>query len=219
MTQRLGWVRALALALALASAFYLFILVAPALAQHYERVPPGTPPTLDSACGAEGVGKAPDGAIVRMTLAGNRVDARGHWIACDRPCPGTQRFPVWSEGASQCTTEHPDATSATHWRRDQGAMHGASQVFVADTGRFNGLYVYRCDDGVKVPVVARCRDTLPAGSCAELAEVKRRSGGATYWYTYDARQAPVPAGGVVTARTPDGRGLLLVCSAGKLVSR
>lgn len=190
--------------LAAASLLFCAAILAPAFGQSI--APAGTSVTPNTACGSLGTGRDTLHQVVTMQMPGNRVNAQGAWESCDRPCPSVESPPSWSASGLQCSSSVADP----------GAVHGQARVFVSD-GRYRGTYVYRCSDGGRVQVLASCWD-VHAGTCVDDAAVSElRPNRQKRWYYYDARLAPVPEGGVVTARSLDGRSMPLICRGGRLV--
>lgn len=175
--------------------------------------------TPNTECGALGVGRMPNGNIIKMALPGNRVNEQGTWVSCDRACGGDQKFVEWSEGANKCTSAVPEASGPTHHARFQGIPHRRYADYVDFLGRYNGMVRLRCEDGILKREIEVCRDTLMGGCNEDTAVAEVRPGGSKRWYYYNASRTPVGNGGVVKAVAEGGRTMDLVCREGRLVKK
>lgn len=135
------------------------------------RMPMGTKLDADTACGALATGRTRGGEIVRMQMPGNRTDANGYWIACDRACGGSQRFVEWTVDGRTCTSAERLETSPTSRQRQQGALHGESETIYQRSGTMRGAVTYRCDDGTYTQVMATCEPARPVRGCSEPIDV------------------------------------------------
>jgi hypothetical protein len=170
--------------------------------------------TPGTACGAPGVGVLPAGARVARAEPGWRVDDRGRWVECDRPCipPAGQHeaVRVWSEGPHTCTSLlRSSGQSSGHPSRDRVLRHGELGAWQQWTGAMRGRLVEQCEDGTRAVRQSTC---APATHCDT-------AWGGSDGLSYDGRQrgAAVPLGGYAQASAPDGRTRRIQCVAGAWV--
>lgn len=188
------------------------------IARSQTMLPPGTPATPNSVCGAEGVGLDPvSHAIVRRQTPGYRVDERGNWVECDRPCiPAAgqgEAFRTWSVGPHQCTTFDSYASDAGNRARDRVLRHGEFGYWQQWLGQMRGHLIEQCDDGRRSAVSVTCE---PATHCDTSIRIERDG----VAYSYDARPSErrVPLGATVDALSDDGRRWPVACVDGDLVA-
>lgn len=135
-------------------------------------MPMGTALDANTACGALATGRSRQtGEIVRMQMPGNRTDANGYWVACNRACGGSQRFAEWTVDGRKCTSAERLETSPTSRQRIQGAFHGGTETISQRSGPMRGAVTYRCDDGTYSQVAATCEPAPAIKSCAEPIDV------------------------------------------------
>jgi hypothetical protein len=144
-----------------ALALILAALLSPS-AWAQSMMPPGTPATPGTACGAEGVGLDPlSRAVVRGAYPGQRVDERGNWVQCNRPCIGDSKPREWMANGNTCTTASARGYSGVDDQRlNRVLLHGTYGVWRQGDGPTMGVLVERCDDGVR---------TVAHSSCVQVA--------------------------------------------------
>lgn len=134
-------------------------------------MPQGTKLDADTACGALATGRTRGGEIVRMQMPGNRTDANGYWIACNRACGGSQRFVEWVADGRTCTSAERLETTPTSPQRQQGALHGETETIRQRSGPMRGSVTFRCDDGTYSQIAATCEPAPPVKGCTEPIDV------------------------------------------------
>jgi hypothetical protein len=150
----------------------LSFVIAPVALMAQTKMPAGTALDTNTACGALATGRDANWTIVRMQIPGNRVDANGRWIACDRACGGSQRFVEWAVDGRRCTSTERLETSPTSRQRQQGALHGESETIRQRSGSMRGAVTYRCDDGTYSQVAATCEPAPVVRGCDEPIDVR-----------------------------------------------
>jgi len=135
------------------------------------RMPMGTKLDADTACGAAATGRDSLGQIVKMQIKGNRVDAQGRWVACDRACGGSQRFVEWSVDGMACTSAERLETSPTSRQRQQGALHGESETIRQRSGAMRGAVTFTCQDGTYSQSAATCEPAPAVRGCVDPIDV------------------------------------------------
>lgn len=164
--------RAIRAALAFISVMFLvFIVVSPMLAQAQTRMPMGTQLDANTACGGLATGRDASGQVVRMQMPGNRADANGYWIACDRACGGSQRFVEWTANGYACTSAERLETSPTSRQRLQGSLHGDSETIRQRQGAMRGSVTYTCADGTYTQTAATCEPAPVISGCSTAIDV------------------------------------------------
>lgn len=171
--------------------------------------------TLNSECGAKGIGmRKTDNVVVESLQQNERVNAQGYWEKCNvqpapstRACGGDQRFVEWTVGANSCTTYDKYASVATDPKRFQGLFHGQGKVYSQWQGPMRGDIALKCNDGKVETVMATC---APATGCEALYQVQVKK----VWYSYDSRATPVLNGSTVQAVSADGKKIPVKCVNG-----
>lgn len=168
--------------------------------------------TLDTACGAPGIGLDLGGNLIKRPdgMPGLRVDALGRWDWCKMPEPpkdcraGLNGTYSWRVGEHSCVgTGVPDHMS-----------HGLVVSLLNSTGPNRGAVGLMCRDGALSHVYESC---APATECDN--SVALSSDGGKTVYTYDARPQSkrVPLGGFALAVAADGSSIRVQCVAGSFV--
>lgn len=155
----------------LVAAMYVAAVMVPAaLAQTI--APAGTKVDRDTVCGAAATGRSRvTREVVQMQMKGNRVDADGYWVPCDRACPGSQRFAEWAANGYACTSAERLETSPTSRQRLQGSMHGDSETIRQRQGAMRGSVTYTCTDGVYTRTAATCEPAPTISGCSTAIDV------------------------------------------------
>lgn len=187
------------------------VMAQPGQSQHASA--PALVVTPDSACGAKAVGRDPLSYLVLEREApGQRVDNRGVWVDCDRPCPAAPTFKIWTADGLVCTTEVAGDADPSSPARDRTLLHGQSGHWQQLVGPTRGALSEQCRDGSRVTTGASC---APATHCSTAFAFDRDG----TEYLYDGRRpgAAVPVGATVDARAANGTTWPLTCSAGDWV--
>lgn len=135
----------------------IILALLPALVSAQMLMPPGTPATPGSACGAPGVGFDPvSRGVVAMTSPNYRVDERGNWAQCDRPCLADSKPREWTVDGHACTTAptRHGYSGVDDPRLDRALRHGTYGSWRANDQR--GLLIEKCDDGERTVVYSSC---------------------------------------------------------------
>lgn len=182
-------------------------------ADGYWRFCPLPVPTPDTKCGAEGIGIGSDNSVSKRKEAGWRVDSKGFWIQCDRPCAPIEGqvtdFLTWKQGDNECTTRDAYQSNPSSPARNRMLGHHELGVWEQWHGPMRGRLHEWCDDSKRTRTLATC---APATECD--TKIEHFHEGKTFVYDARPENARVPNGKSVELKAGDGTTWPVTCVAG-----